>query len=333
MDEKLKTDQSGSTPDNSGQDKASAQNTIPDAGPEYPRRESTGMKLPAVAALCVVLVLITALISANFWRSDSEWVAKVNGEKITRAELYDAMYANIGPDSLQNLVTEKLIAQEAKTQNVSVSKEELDERMNTLITQQFGSEEQFNQLLAMYGMSRTDFEDQMKTQITVEKILESNINLNDDVLAEYFEENREMFNTPRSAEVRHVLSETRAEAEEVRAALAGGADFGEIAKERSSDQSTASQGGELGSISYSESLPSWLKSAFELAPGELSGVVESEDGFHVIEVTELTPAAEPEFEEVKEKVRRKVLEEKMMTLYPEWLDNLLEKADIEYREQ
>ncbi len=332
MDEKMKTE-SGSAPDNAEQDQASAQNTLPDAGPEYPRRESAGMKLPAVAALCVVLVLITALISASIWRADSEWVAKVNGEKITRAELYDAMYANIGPDSLQNLVTEKLIAQEAKAQNVSVSKEELGERMNELITQQFGSEEQFDQLLAMYGISRSDFEDQMKTQITIEKILEPSITLGDDVLAEYFEKNREMFYTPRSAEVRHVLSETRAEAEEVRAALAGGADFGEIAKERSTDQSTASRGGELGSISYSDSLPSWLKSAFDLEPGELSEVVESEDGFHVIEVTELTPASEPEFEEVKEEVRRKVLEEKMMTLYPEWLNNLLENADIEYRDQ
>lgn len=334
MDEKQKTDQPENTIHDPGQDATATQNTVPVDEPAYPRREGGGgMKPAAVAALCVVLVLITALISAGVWRDDAQWVAKVNGEKVTQAELYDEMYANMGPDSLQNLITEKLIAQEAKAQDISVSDEELDERMNKLINQQFGSEEQFEQLLAMYNMSRADFEEQMRNQITVGKILEPSIDLKDEELKTYFEENREVFNTPRTAEIRHILSETRAEAEEVRAEIAGGADFTEIAKERSADQTTAPNGGEMGPISYSEELPSWLLSAFELSPGELSAVVEGEDGFHVIEVTDLTPAVEPEFEEVKDEVRQMVLEEKMMTIYPEWLNNLLENANIEYQEQ
>lgn len=300
---------------------------------ESPGRENkSGLKPVFVAVLCAALVLITALASAAVWREDTPWVAKVNGEKITQAELYDAMYANIGSEALQNLITEKLIAQEAKAQNVSIGKEELDARMNTLITKQFGSEEQFQQLLAMYNMSRADFEKQMKTQITVEKILEPSVNLGDDDLVAFFEDNRDRFRKPARVEVRHILSETREEAEEVRAAVAGGADFAAIARERSIDEATASRGGALGPVNHDDGLPSWLKTAFELTPGELSAVVESDDGFHVMEVTDHTPAATPEYEAVKDEVRQTALEEKMMTLYPEWLNNLLENAEIEYRE-
>lgn len=310
-----------------------APDPFPVTAPVAPEKGGAGgMKPGVVAVLCVALVLVTALVSAAVWRGSSPWVAKVNGEKITQNELYDAMYANIGSDALQNLVTEKLIAQEAKAKKVSVTKEELDERMAVLIDRQFGSQEQFEQLLAMYSMTRADFEDQIRNQLTVEKILEPNIKLTDADLSAYFEDHRDKFHTPRSAEVRHVLVETRAEAEEVRAAIAGGADFAEVAKERSTDEATAAQGGAMGSIRHNEQLPPWLLAAFDLAPGELSEVVEGDNGFHVMEVTGLNPAVTPKFEDVKDEVRQMALEERMMALYPEWLNSLLESADLEYRD-
>ncbi|MHB8183078.1 MAG: peptidylprolyl isomerase, partial [Candidatus Desulforudaceae bacterium] len=71
--------------------------------------------------------------------------------------------------------------------------------------------------------------------------------------------------------------------------------------------------------------------AFDLKADELSAVIESENGFHVLQVTELIPALEPTFEEVKDDVQQAILEEKMATVYPEWMDSLWKKAKIEYK--
>lgn len=292
---------------------------------------SVGIKPAIVVALSLVLVLVTALITANIWRAESMAVAVVNGEKVSQAELYNEMFLKSGEESLHGIITQKLINQEAKAANISVSDADVNERLNQMIAKDFQSEENFTQLLQMYNVTQADIEEQLKTQLIVERILWAELNLGDEDLQQYYDQHRELFGEPITVEVSHIQTDSRSEAEAARAAVAGGADFAETAKERSIDDMTAPRGGELGRVPYSENLPQWVLAAFDLVAGELSDVIESENGFHVLRVTEVIPAMEPSFEEVKDDVQQAILEEKMATVYPEWMDSLWNKAKIEYK--
>ncbi|MDQ7791159.1 MAG: peptidyl-prolyl cis-trans isomerase [Clostridia bacterium] len=339
MDEKEKSNQpenpgsvsedTGFIPGDAPAVDSSSVNTEPltKSGPDTPG----GIKPVVVVALSLVLILVTALISANIWRAESKPVAVVNGEKVSQSELYQEMYMKSGEESLHGIITQRLIQQEARANKVSVSDEDVKERLDRMIAQDFQSEENFEQLLKIYNLTKADIEEQLRTQLIVETILSAQLNLGDEELERYFNEHRQYFSEPVTVEVRHIQSDTRADAKAARTAVAGGADFAQVAKERSTDDLTASKGGELGKVPYSESLPQWVLAAFELKVGELSNVLESESGFHVLQVTELSPAVEPSFEEVKSDVQQAILEERMSTLYPEWMDSLWKKAKIEYK--
>ena len=341
MEEKDKYDQPESSEPNT-EDPAANPETAPVEDISHPlasqlgsnhqdANHSAGIKPAIVVALCVVLVLVTALISANIWRAESVAVAVVNGEKVTQAELYDEMFPKSGEEALNGIITQKLVNQEAKAANISVSDADVNERLKRMIEQDFESEENFNQLLQMYNLTRTDIEGQLETQLLAEKMLWAKLGLGDNDLKQYYDEHQELFGEPVTVEVRHIQTETRSEAEVVRASIANGADFAETAREHSVDEVTAPQGGGLGRVPYSESLPGWVLTAFDLEANELSPVIESENGFHVLQVTELIPALNPSFDEVKDDVQQAIIEEKMATIYPEWMDSLWKKAKIEYK--
>lgn len=119
--------------------------------------------------------------------------------------------------------------------------------------------------------------------------------------------------------VRHILIRSsepgaKATAEKLLAELKNGADFASLAREKSGDPGSAAQGGELGFIAKGKTVPQFEQAAFALQkPGELSPVVESSFGFHIIELEERKPAGVRPFEDVKEGLmadaRNKVLED------------------------
>ncbi len=115
---------------------------------------------------------------------------------------------------------------------------------------------------------------------------------------------------PERVKVRHILIKTqgkpkeeapklKAKAEDILKQLQHGADFAQLAKQNSEDPGSAVKGGELGWIVKGQTVPNFEKTAFSLKPGELSGVVETEYGYHIIQVEEKQTAHTQSFEEVK----------------------------------
>lgn len=129
----------------------------------------------------------------------------------------------------------------------------------------------------------------------------------------------EQFRAPEEVRVRHILirstePDAKATAEKLLADLKAGADFAALAKEKSGDPGSAAKGGELGFIRKGQMVPAFEQAAFALQkPGELSPVVESSFGFHIIELEEKKPSGLLPFDEVKQglmdSARVKVLED------------------------
>lgn len=295
-------------------------------------------RLVLTIAVLVTAVLLAGLLLGGCSRDtrvsgsgDVQTVAVVNGDPISRDELYTEMYSQVGHQTLQELITRTLIIQEGRAQGVEVSDADVQARLEEVIESGFSSREEFLEALKAYGLEQKELEQQIRVQLIVEGVLGKQIELDEAEVREYFEANRERFGQPESLEARHILLKTREEAETVRSELAAGADFAGLAREKSVDPLTADGGGGLGVIRHGESTPAWQKALFGLEAGVVNDVLETPSGFHVVEILKKHPAVEPVFTDVEAKVRRELTEKEMTKLYPAWVDSLWAKAKVEYK--
>ncbi|MEW5784065.1 MAG: peptidylprolyl isomerase [Bacillota bacterium] len=283
----------------------------------------------------VILILALALLGtvfAFFYLQSDQVVATVNGEKITRDELFEAMYAQGGQEALDNIITRKLILQEGNRLGINVTEAEIDEEIEQLIVENsMGSEEELVSRLDYYGITMASFREDAMLNILARKIAQSHIEISEEEAVEYFSSNQESFNIPEEIEARHILVETEDEANEIIALLEQGGDFAQLAKERSQDPGSKDTGGNLGFFSRGTMMPEFEEVAFALAVGGRSEPVETSYGFHVIELLKHKESSEVSYEEVKDLVKERVLEEKTYEYIYEMLEGLRQAADIVYK--
>jgi peptidyl-prolyl cis-trans isomerase C len=156
----------------------------------------------------------------------------------------------------------------------------------------------------------------------------------------YYDKNPDLFKSPEQVKARHILIQVPKEATdeekkklkekaaEVLTKVKAGEDFAKLAAESSDDPGTKSKGGELGLFSKGSMVPAFEQVAFSLKPGEVSELVETEFGFHVIKVDEKKEAVAEPFETIKEKVTKQVLREKQEAKVTEFVEQALKKAKV-----
>jgi foldase protein PrsA len=255
--------------------------------------------------------------------------AKINGEKVSKQELYDIMFKQSGDAALDSLITEKLIAQEVDKKKVKVEEADIEAELKT-IKGQFPDEDQFNNALKQSGYTLETLKNQIRTEAQVNKIFESQMDLSDTKLKEYFDKNVSRYDAAEQLEVSHILVEKKEDADKLLADLKAGADFAAVAKEKSTDPGSKDNGGSLGFVSRGQGLDQAFEdAAFKLNKGELSQVVQSSFGYHIIKVTDKKEAVKANFEEKKADVRKNMVQEEVQTKASEWLENLKKDAKIE----
>ncbi|UCF67791.1 MAG: peptidyl-prolyl cis-trans isomerase [Acidobacteriota bacterium] len=136
----------------------------------------------------------------------------------------------------------------------------------------------------------------------------------EDILA-YYDEHQDVFTRPEQRRARHILIRVapdagdaqidlaRGKAEELLARARGGADFGQLAAQVSEDEASREQGGDLGFFSRGRMVPPFEEAVFSLEPGELSDVVRTTFGFHVIKLEQVREPGVQSLDEVREQIR------------------------------
>ncbi|HZG55462.1 peptidylprolyl isomerase [Paenibacillus sp.] len=256
-----------------------------------------------------------------------EAVATVDDEKITANELYQLMLKQVGPQAVDQLIVERLVNREAAKQNIQVTDEELNAEVEK-IKANFPDEATFNQQLAAAGYTVESLKEQMKPQVQLTKLVEPQIEVTDEELQTYYDENKAQYETGEQVKASHILVETKEEAEAILAELKGGADFAEQAKEHSKDGSAAS-GGDLGYFGRGAMVAPFEEAAFALEIGEISDIVESEFGFHIIKLTDKKAATTATFEEKKEEIRETLFDTKVNERISAYVEELKTAAKIE----
>lgn len=150
--------------------------------------------------------------------------------------------------------------------------------------------------------------------------IRASLSVDDAEVEAYFQQNAEDYRRQERVRARQILlrtddarrtpGEARATMADVQAQLASGADFATLAAEVSEDPASKDQGGDLGYIARGEILPEVENAAFATSVGEVVGPIETSFGLHLVEVTDRQPGGLPPFEEVKEQVRTRMLDER-----------------------
>lgn len=271
----------------------------------------------------MALVVVLAGCSSD---NNSEVVATVDGEKITKDELYDALVNTAGPDIIEALIDQKIVEAEIKKEDVKVSDEEIDAEVERFVAET-GGEEAFQNALAQKGLTIDDFKKDVVQFLSIRKLMEPRVEVTDAEVKEHFEENKMMYNTDEEVEARHILVDDEKLANDLYEQLNDGADFAELAQEHSKDGS-AVEGGNLGFFPRGQMVPEFEEKAFTQEVGVISEPVKSEFGYHIIETLDKKEEKEAVFEEHIEEIKDQLFENKMQSEYAMWLDEKRQDYDI-----
>ncbi|MGM9949027.1 MAG: peptidylprolyl isomerase [Lysinibacillus sp.] len=259
---------------------------------------------------------------------DDRTVATVNDEKITEAELNKLLYSQYGQTVLDALITNEIVEQEAKKLDITLSDEEIDEEYK-VYTESYGGEDALLQALKDLNMTKEDIMNDIKIYLLTLKVMEDYVDVTEEDVKAYFEENKESFATQEQVEASHILVEDEATAKEVIEKLNGGADFAELAAEYSIDEGNAADGGALGFFGRGQMVEEFENAAFAMKVGEVSKTpVKTEHGYHIIKVTDKTEAAEADYETSKEEAREQLLDQRVNEQYSTWIQEKMEEYDI-----
>ncbi len=265
-----------------------------------------------------ILFLSLFLVCAVYAQQQviDEVAAVVGNEIIMKSELdyqvkLTAAQQKINPSTpgleqkvLDQMIDEKLAYAQALLDSITVSDDEVNQRIDYQINyfeQQYGSKEKVEQL---YGMSiekiRRTLEDPVRKQKVVQNLEQKkfgDVNASRREVQEFFNTYKDSIGViPEKVQVAHIFmvpkataamkEQAKAKAEAILDSIKHGADFAEMAKKYSEDPGSAAEGGDLGWVGKGVFYPEFEAAAFALKPGELSGVVESPVGFHIIQMIE-----------------------------------------------
>lgn len=273
------------------------------------------------------IVVSMALSGLLMGCSSTDPVATVGDAKITEEELTDSLVMQYGAEVLDILISNKIVELEAEKAKISVTDDEIEEEYKTYIDY-YGNEETLTKTLESYGMSADKFRDELQSSILTEKVLASTIKITDKELEMFFEENKANYATVEQVEASHIAVEDEATANKVVEHLNAGEEFAELAAQYSTDSSSSENGGELGRFGRGAMEREFEDVAFGLEVGEISKPVKTEEGFHIIKVTDKVEAKEAVYDDFKEKVYEELMNQKMTEEYPAWLEEKKEEYQI-----
>ncbi|BCR02970.1 peptidylprolyl isomerase [Desulfuromonas versatilis] len=190
----------------------------------------------------------------------------------------------------------------------------------------------FEEMLAERGVSLADWRRELEEGLLIEKVVRqaaySDIEVSEEEIAEYYQSHHDEFDRPAQARVRQIVVGDEQEGRTLLEALQAGEDFAFLARNHSLSPD-GEDGGDLDFISRGEMPPEFDEAAFSLPVGQLSALVKSDYGYHILLVEERRDALRLSLEQAREQVRDLVLETKQDLAYQQWLQDLRSRAAIE----
>lgn len=259
------------------------------------------------------------------------------------AEQLKAETDNLRAKAVEQAIGAKLLINEAERLEIKVPADRIEARIDSMV-EQVGGREVFEQRLKENNLSedalRGNIEEGCKVDLLIEKLCEGLSDPTEAEMKEHFEANRKHYVQPERASAQHILIKPasdndadRATAESriegIRKEIEGGAKFEDLAAAHSECPSGKQNGGSLGWFGRGMMVPEFDEAVFSMNVGELSDIIETQFGFHVIFKTGEDEGGEASFEESESKIRDLLRHDKRGRVIAAHVEELREKADIQ----
>jgi parvulin-like peptidyl-prolyl isomerase len=319
-------------------------------------------RAPARVMLFIfVLLLASAAFLYSSGAKQKSAVASVNGVLIPKAylerevrrfeeqalsqgQLVDESQSDqLNRQALDTLIDIELLYQESQRRGFEISEERIEEQLNSLRTQ-FGDEEGYAAALEQIGISDGELRTELGRQLAIQEMIDKDITpattVSEQESTDFYENNPAFFFSPEQVRASHILilvspdageeekSEARSRITEIRKRIVAGEDFAELAGQFSEDNSSMN-GGDLGFFQREQMVKPFADAAFSLQIGELSEVVTTQYGFHLIRVTDRKAESVVPFEQVQLKIFEYLQREKVMVAIEELAAQLRSQAEIQ----
>lgn len=288
-------------------------------------------------------------------------VARIDGDPVTKRELLtraqnmrlQAMQSGVEDPSRQEsfllfvldaMIGERLFYADSLERGLGVSDSQVDEKVAAVV-EAYGGSEAFEKALVSQGLDRDFIRQQVKQDMTIDKVMQGEIiptiTVDEEEMQAYYDRFNSQMQVPATYRVRHVMKKpdpasgdagraaARSQLEALRQQLAEGADFAALAKEHSDDERTREQGGEMPWIVLTGRENNFEPAVAELEVGEISGVVETPAGLHLIELLEKRPERVQTFEEAKEEIGNVLAAHKAREVIQGRVKELWEQAEVD----
>lgn len=248
--------------------------------------------------------------------------------------------------ALEQLIRRELLDEKIKQADITISDEAVMAQIEQIASAQGMSVEQFSETMKQYGHTLEGIKKDIREGLARNQFMssqwEGKITVTEDEAKKYYEENPRDFDVPEQVRVSHILikpeaggdpneakATAKAKAEDLLVQIKAGADFAELAKANSACPS-APKGGDLNFFPRGKTTPPFEKVAFELKVGQISDVVETEYGFHIIKATDRIDSTKITFEQARDKIIEALTESRQSEFANEYLNGLKAEATIVY---
>jgi peptidyl-prolyl cis-trans isomerase C len=251
---------------------------------------------------------------------------------------------------LEGMIVEQLLDKKVKDNNIVVTDEDVVGHLEKAAAQQGLSLSDIKEMMEARGQSFDEAKQRIKKGMAYQKLMDAQwvgkINVTEDDAQKYYSENKTKFETPEQIKASHILikldtkdpnadpnqakAKAKAKAENLLKQIKDGADFAELAKTNSGDTYSAVQGGDLGFFGRNQMVPAFERAAFALKPGQVSDVVETQFGYHIIKLTDRKDATVTSFEQEKPNIMKLLAQLKQVDFAEKYVESLKANANIVY---
>ncbi len=309
----------------------------------------------------IALLFFSTMISAAF---EDRIIAVVNDDVITLSELETALQpvmerieqipeekrakvmSQARTTIVKQMIERMIITQEAAKLKIDVTDKEVETIFESILEDKNLTTEQFREALAREGGTLKDYRDEIRRERLkrklIDKTVKSKVSVGEEEIGAYYAKHRDEYEGKEANRLQQILimkpkgaqsgdiEKLRAQSEEILHQITGGTSF-TIMVGKHSQGPAAESGGDLGFVEKGLMFPAVDKAAFSLRKGEVSDVIESPIGFHIIKIIDCRGAGIKPIQEVREEIVGKIGNEKMKKKFAEWMDEVRAKSLIEIR--
>ena len=266
-------------------------------------------------------------------------------EKRSPAEAADK--TALSKTALNRLIDKKLIEQKIKELDIRVSEEEVRQSIEDVKKQNKLTQEALVAALAAQGLTFDQYKAQLKEQLERLRLMSqevrAKIQVGEREMREYYDANRAKYGEEEFFHARQIyfkigkdapvseVERVTAKAVKVLQEAKSGKDFAELAKKYSDDPAAAKDGGDLGTFKKGDMIPEIERAVDTMKPGEISDLVRTPAGIHIIKLEERTKGKAKPFEEVKAEIEDFLYKKKSEDRFNQWVTDLRKGAAIEIK--